>query len=178
MTACLTCCHQGTSSDLRISTAWSHPSLWPAPHAPGPCIFPGHLPAPKPACACPSARPGSCRSQLSHHLGRPAIVCAATKDQQRPFRTQLSPVTSYCPLSPPGDQVQALSTEHTVPCAQRGKGPPLPARGQRHSLRKVHRFLLCLRSTGDIGALGTLAEIPGLGWVLRCCLTSSELLSA
>ena len=31
-------CHQGKSSDLRISAAWSYLPLWPAPHASGPHV--------------------------------------------------------------------------------------------------------------------------------------------
>lgn len=133
--------------------------------------FPCHLLAPQSACGRLSARPGSCCSQLSDHFRRPIIVWAATKDGQRPLQTQLSPMTpplvARCRPHTPGTLHHVLSKERARPSPH----------GERDLLSKVHGCLLCLMNTGEIGTLGILAEIPGLGWVTCCYLTLSKLLS-
>lgn len=86
---------------------------------------------------------------------------------------QLRPV-----LSSLGGQVQAHHALGTPPhYQQRKEGHFPPHMGERDLLSKVHGCLLCLTNTGEIGTLGILAEIPGLGWVTCCYLTSSKLLS-
>lgn len=69
---------------------------------------------------------------------------------------------------------RTLGTLHHVLSEERARPSP---HGERDLLSKVHGCLLCLTNTGEIGTLGILAEIPGLGWVTCCYLTSSKLLS-
>lgn len=102
------------------AVSWSHSQPVPVLHPPG---------------LVHTAPPTHPALQL---LGRPIIVWAAAEDEQEPLQTQLSRITSYCPFSPPGDQVRACppSTLYHV-LARKGLAPPHTqdcSRGRRRLL--------------------------------------------